>query len=61
VLYLVSGIGPDIRRVRIHRDHHIEDTTGIALGGNWAICRGPATGVYFGASESRKDGCAMGY
>jgi hypothetical protein len=25
------------------------------------VARDPETGVYAGASESRKDGCAMGY
>jgi len=31
------------------------------VGDYQAVWRDPATGVYFGASESRKDGCAMGY
>jgi gamma-glutamyltranspeptidase/glutathione hydrolase len=30
-------------------------------GGYQAIMRDPKTGVYYGASESRKDGCAIGY
>jgi len=30
-------------------------------GGYQAIMRDPATGVYYGASESRKDGQAAGY
>ncbi len=33
----------------------------VAYGGYQAIMRDPATGVYWGASEMRKDGAAMGY
>jgi gamma-glutamyltranspeptidase / glutathione hydrolase len=31
------------------------------FGGYQAILRDPVTGVYYGASESRKDGQAQGY
>ena len=34
---------------------------GRVIGGYQAIMRDPATGVYWGASESRKDGAAIGY
>jgi gamma-glutamyltranspeptidase / glutathione hydrolase len=32
-----------------------------AYGGYQAILRDPATGMYCGATERRKDGCAIGY
>lgn len=40
--------------------HRIEDALG-PFGGYQAIMRDPETGVYYGASESRKDGQAAGY
>jgi len=41
---------------------HVLSTTFIgAYGGYQAIWRDPATGAYVGATEMRKDGCAMGY
>jgi len=42
------------------RGHQIEVTTG-PFGGYQAIVRDPTTGVYWGASEMRKDGLALGY
>ncbi len=42
------------------RGHIVEYTTG-PFGGYQAIWRDPDTGVYFGASEMRKDGAAIGY
>ncbi len=61
VLYLESGVPQDVRLGLLHRGHRIAETTGVAFGGYQAIRRDPITGVYAGASESRKDGCAMGY
>jgi gamma-glutamyltranspeptidase/glutathione hydrolase len=44
------------------RGHRIENvSSGAAFGGYQAIRRDLKTGVYFGASESRKDGHAAGY
>jgi gamma-glutamyltranspeptidase/glutathione hydrolase len=40
--------------------HRLSETIG-RYGGYQAIARDPLTGVYSGATESRKDGCAMGY
>jgi gamma-glutamyltranspeptidase/glutathione hydrolase len=37
------------------------EALGGVFGGYQAIYRDPASGVYFGASESRKDGLALGY
>ncbi|HKJ74334.1 MAG TPA: gamma-glutamyltransferase, partial [Alphaproteobacteria bacterium] len=34
---------------------------GVVFGGYQAIRRDPATGVYEGATEMRKDGLAIGY
>lgn len=42
--------------------HKVEvENTGIPFGGYQAIARDPATGVYTGATEMRKDGQASGY
>jgi len=42
--------------------HTVEvETTGIPFGGYQAIARDPASGVYTGATEMRKDGQASGY
>ena len=48
----------DDLRVRAHR---IEPQVTAAYGGYQAIWRDPKTGVYAGATEMRKDGCALGY
>ncbi len=59
-LSLESGVGPEIRRDLVVRGHRLVDTVG-RYGGYQAIARDPDTGVYSGASESRKDGCALGF
>ncbi len=59
-LSLESGVGPEIRRDLVVRGHRLVDTVG-RYGGYQAIARDPETGIYSGASESRKDGCAMGF
>ena len=61
ILYLESGIPFEVRRELIRRGHAVAETAPAAFGGYQAVWRDPATGVYAGASESRKDGCAMGY
>jgi gamma-glutamyltranspeptidase/glutathione hydrolase len=43
------------------RGHVLAQTSVGAYGGYQAIWRDPATGTYVGATEMRKDGCAMGY
>jgi len=53
-----SGIHPDVVRELERRGHRIGGRTGI-FGGYQAIRRGD--GVWYGASESRKDGQAAGY
>lgn len=59
-LQLETGIGEDVRDELKRRGHDIEPGDG-GFGGYQAIMRDPATGVYWGASEMRKDGSAIGY
>jgi gamma-glutamyltranspeptidase/glutathione hydrolase len=60
VLHLEDGVPLEVRRELMRRGHRLEGVVGI-YGGYQAVWRDPATGLYAGASESRKDGCAMGY
>lgn len=59
-LELETGIGQRVRDELTRRGHSISAGDG-GYGGYQAIMRDPATGVYWGASEMRKDGAAMGY
>ncbi len=61
IVHLESGVPPEVRRELIRRGHRLVEATGTVFGGYQAIRRDPDTGVYSGATESRKDGCAMGY
>jgi len=61
VVHLEHGIPFEVRRNLLRRGHHLEEDTGTVYGGYQAIHRDPKTGVYFGATESRKDGVALGY
>ena len=61
VLHLESGVPPEVRRELTRRGHRIEEILPGGYGGYQAIWRDPSTGVYFGATESRKDGLALGY
>jgi gamma-glutamyltranspeptidase/glutathione hydrolase len=60
VLSLERGVSQEIRRGLVRLGHRLSDTIG-RYGGYQAIARDPSRGVYSGATESRKDGCAMGY
>lgn len=60
-LSLESGVPLEVRRELLRRGHRLVEATGTAFGGYQAIYRDPKTGVYFGATESRKDGIALGY
>ncbi len=51
----------ETRRALTRMGHRIELTALGMYGGYQAIFRDPDTGVYFGASESRKDGHAAGF
>jgi gamma-glutamyltranspeptidase/glutathione hydrolase len=59
-VFLESGFGMETRRELAARGHRISFGRD-GFGGYQAIRRDPALGVYFGASESRKDGQAAGY
>jgi gamma-glutamyltranspeptidase/glutathione hydrolase len=61
VLALESGVPAEVRRELLRRGHRIADQPAAAFGGYQAVARDPWTGVLSGASESRKDGCAIGY
>jgi gamma-glutamyltranspeptidase/glutathione hydrolase len=55
-----TGISPEVRRELAKRGHKFQETIG-AYGGYQAILWDDVRKVYFGASESRKDGQASGY
>jgi gamma-glutamyltranspeptidase/glutathione hydrolase len=59
-LQLETGIGADVRADLDRRGHKLVPGDG-GFGGYQAILRDSDTGVYWGASEMRKDGAAMGY
>lgn len=59
-VYLESGIGEDVREKLRAMGHNVSDGR-ASMGGYQAIIRDEVKGVYFGASESRKDGQAAGY
>lgn len=57
---LESGFSPLVRRKLVQMGHTLTDVSG-AFGGYQAIMWDAEKGVYYGASESRKDGQAAGY
>ena len=61
VVQLESGVSAEIKRELMRRGHRIEEITPVVFGGYQAIRLNPETGVYAGATESRKDGMAAGY
>ena len=60
IVNLETGIDCGVIRELIGRGHRIQDAHG-PYGGYQAIRRLPESGVYIGASESRKDGHAAGF
>jgi len=60
VVQLESGFPYETVRALMDKGHHVEWALG-PYGGYQAIKRDPESGVYYGASESRKDGQAAGY
>ncbi len=56
---LEPWVSDAVREGLAQRGHQV--SAGGSFGGYQAIARDPATGVYSGATESRKDGCVMGY
>jgi len=59
-VYMESGIPQSVRDELIAMGHKI-GTQKIKYGGYQAILKNDVQGVYYGASESRKDGQAAGY
>jgi gamma-glutamyltranspeptidase/glutathione hydrolase len=59
-VYLESGVSQEVRDALARMGHKI-GTRKIKYGGYQAIMRNDVQGVYYGASESRKDGQAAGY
>ncbi len=59
-LNLETGFSYDTIRALMRKGHRVIFADG-PYGGYQAIARDPASGVYYGASESRKDGQAAGY
>lgn len=57
---LENGYSEKTRRKLVQMGHILRDVSG-SYGGYQAIMRDSKSGVYFGASESRKDGQASGY
>jgi gamma-glutamyltranspeptidase/glutathione hydrolase len=57
---LESGYAPKVREELVERGHRLGKNVGD-FGGYQAVGWDPVRRVYIGASESRKDGCAMGY
>lgn len=59
-LELESGVTRDVYDELVRRGHKLSITSG-PFGGYQAIWRDPESGVYWGATEMRKDGIAIGY
>ncbi len=60
-LHIEDGLSPGVLEELRRRGHVLESESVGAYGGYQAIWRDPVTGVYAGATEKRKDGCAQGY
>lgn len=61
VLHIEDGLPEAVLAELRRRGHVLKPESVGAYGGYQAIRRDPETGVYAGATEKRKDGCAMGY
>lgn len=57
---LENGFSAATRRTLVQMGHTLTERSG-PYGGYQAIMRDPVSGVYYGASETRKDGHAAGY
>ena len=58
---LENGFSPETVRKLLGMGHKVSYGFGGTYGGYQGILFNAQTKVYFGASDSRKDGCAMGY
>ena len=61
VLHIEDGLPAVVLDELKRRGHILESESVGAYGGYQAVWRDPVTGVYCGATEKRKDGCALGY
>jgi gamma-glutamyltranspeptidase/glutathione hydrolase len=61
VLHIEDGLPAAVLDELKKRGHRLEGEPVGAYGGYQAIRRDPLTGIYSGATEKRKDGCAAGY
>ena len=61
VLHVEDGLPESVLAELARRGHVIKPESVGAYGGYQAIRRDPVTGVYSGATEKRKDGCAIGW
>lgn len=59
-VYLEDGFAPEVVRELVRKGHRVGRRSG-SFGGYQAIGFDPVNKVYYGASESRKDGHAAGY
>jgi gamma-glutamyltranspeptidase/glutathione hydrolase len=60
-LHIEDGLEGTILAELKRRGHTLTPTSVGSYGGYQAIWRDPITGAYVGATEMRKDGCALGY
>jgi gamma-glutamyltranspeptidase/glutathione hydrolase len=62
-VYLEDGISKETAQALQQKGHHILYATAPVnqVGGGQAICIGEKGRVLLGASDRRKDGCAIGY
>ena len=58
---LEVGISPDAERILVGKGHRLTPPYGTFFGGYQAIMLDPETGMYLGASDPRRAGCAYGY
>ena len=61
ILHIEDGLPQAVLDELKQRGQVIQPESVGAYGGYQAIWRDPATGMYAGATEKRKDGCALGY
>jgi gamma-glutamyltranspeptidase/glutathione hydrolase len=61
VLHIEDGLPQSVLDELARRGHVLKPESVGSYGGYQAIWRDPSTGMYAGATEKRKDGCALGY
>ncbi len=61
LLALEGSVPPAVRLELVRRGHCLQEALPGRFGGYQAVARDPVTGVLSGATEWRKDGCAVGY